>query len=87
MIPTKTGAAAAVGLVCGLAAIPYAWLIRTVKRGFAAVKVPMFVKACVGGALLGLARTHRRNTGVEQHEPEDALACKPVNFERNASAH
>ena len=47
--------AAAVGLVCGLASVPYGWSIHGVKTLFKKLKLPMWAKGAIGGALLGLA--------------------------------
>ncbi len=46
--------AAGVGLVAALAAFPYVWMIRGAKRAGERLRLPMFVKAAAGGAVLGL---------------------------------
>lgn len=46
--------AALIGLLCAAAAFPYVWAIRGVKRVFDFPRIPMFVRAAVGGAILGV---------------------------------
>ena len=46
--------AVAIGVACGILAMPYAWWIRACKRLFEKVRLPIIVKAMLGGAILGL---------------------------------
>ena len=46
--------AACVGVACGLSARPYVWLIHAIKGLFGRITAPMFVKAALGGLVLGL---------------------------------
>lgn len=42
------------GVAIGLCAVPFVWGLHAVKRLFAAMRVPMVVKAALGGLVLGL---------------------------------
>jgi H+/Cl- antiporter ClcA len=46
--------ATVIGLGCGVVSLPYAWLIGKTKKLFQHFKVPMAIKAAVGGLILGL---------------------------------
>ena len=52
--PSELAIAAAVGLVCGGAALPYAWVINVFKRAIAKSRAPVWITATVGGAILGI---------------------------------
>ncbi len=48
------GFAAAIGVAGGVATMPFVSMIHHVKKAFQRVRAPMWVKAAVGGAILGL---------------------------------